>query len=244
MIFEECKKDIDTETGVMRIHCYYPIVRGRRPGIILYSEIYQVTGPIVRLARFFAGHGIIVYVPEVYHEYEALGTVFKYDKTDTEKGNKYKHEKPIEAFDSDNLACIEALLADEKCSGNIGAFGVCLGGHLSFRAALDHRIKATVCAYGTNIHDSSLGKNGDDTFSRIKEIKAPSLLIWGRQDPHILPEGRAMIYAACSDANLDFSWHTFNAQHAFLRDEGSRYDPWLAKISLDLSLELFHRELR
>ena len=228
----------------MRIHTYTPLAKNRSfPGIILYSEIYQVTGPIARLARFFSGHGIIVYVPEVYHEYELAGTVYKYDKEDTEKGNKYKYDKPIESFDSDNTACIDALLKDKKCNGNLGSFGVCLGGHLSLRAALDNRIKAIVCAYGTNIHDSSLGKNGDDTLKRLDEIKASCLLIWGSQDPHIPPEGRSKLYSACSEAHLDFSWHTFNAQHAFLRDEGHRFDPWLTKISLEMSLELFQRQL-
>lgn len=244
MIFEESHIDIETPTGMMRTHVYTPLNGEKKfPGIILYSEIYQVTGPIARLARFFAGHGMLVYVPEVYHEYEPLGTVFKYDKEDTEKGNNYKHDKPIESFDSDTAACIDLLLENKKCNGNLGAFGVCLGGHLSLRAGLDPRIKAIVCAYGTNIHDSSLGKNGDDTITRLNEVKASCLMIWGRQDPHISPEGRSLLYKACQDAKLDFSWHTFNAQHAFLRDEGARFDPWLTKASLDMSLEIFHRSL-
>jgi carboxymethylenebutenolidase len=34
-----------------------------------------------------------------------------------------------------------------------------------------------------------------------------------------------------------------NAQHAFMRDEGPRYDPALALQSWGLLLELFHRRL-
>jgi carboxymethylenebutenolidase len=38
-------------------------------------------------------------------------------------------------------------------------------------------------------------------------------------------------------------WHEFNAQHAFLRDEGPRYDPALASHCYGLVMELFHRKL-
>jgi carboxymethylenebutenolidase len=52
-------------------------------------------------------------------------------------------------------------------------------------------------------------------------------------------EGRALIYNALSDAGTYFQWHEFNAQHAFLRDEGPRYDPAAARICYDMVLELF-----
>jgi carboxymethylenebutenolidase len=37
--------------------------------------------------------------------------------------------------------------------------------------------------------------------------------------------------------------HEFNAAHAFLRDEGPRYDPAAARICYDMVLELFTRRL-
>jgi len=68
-------------------------------------------------------------------------------------------------------------------------------------------------------------------------------MIWDRQDPHIPPEGRALIYNALSDAGAHFQWHEFNAAHAVLRDEGPRYDPAAARICYDMALELFTRKL-
>jgi len=56
-------------------------------------------------------------------------------------------------------------------------------------------------------------------------------------------EGRALIYSTLTDAGVPFTWHEFNAQHAFLRDEGYRYDPAAARLSYDLALELFSRKL-
>jgi carboxymethylenebutenolidase len=42
---------------------------------------------------------------------------------------------------------------------------------------------------------------------------------------------------------VNFTWHEVNGQHAFIRDEGPRYDPVLAGQCLGTALELFHRRL-
>ncbi len=52
----------------MRVHLFRPAVPGRFPGVLFFSEIYQVTDPIRRLAAMLAGQGFLVGVPEVYHE--------------------------------------------------------------------------------------------------------------------------------------------------------------------------------
>ena len=41
---------------------------GRFPGVLFFSDIYQVTDPIRRLAAMVAGQGYLVAMPEVYHE--------------------------------------------------------------------------------------------------------------------------------------------------------------------------------
>jgi carboxymethylenebutenolidase len=56
-------------------------------------------------------------------------------------------------------------------------------------------------------------------------------------------EGRLKIHAALVAAGTHFTWHEFNGAHAFLRDEGARYDPELALISYGLALGLFRRKL-
>jgi carboxymethylenebutenolidase len=38
---------------------------------------------------------------------------------------------------------------------------------------------------------------------------------------------------------VDFEWHEFNAAHAFLRDEGARYNPALARVAMALLLRFF-----
>jgi carboxymethylenebutenolidase len=244
MLIKEDFADVDTPTGPMRIHRFQPVAGGPYPGLVLFSEIFQVTGPIQRTARWLAGQGYLVAAPEVYHEFEPAGCALAYDKEGTDKGNRYKIEKEIGAYDGDARAVIAHLQSLPQCNGRLGSLGICLGGHLGFRCAMNPEILAGACFYATDIHKRSLGKGlRDDSLDRIPEIKGEMLMIWGKQDPHVPQEGRDVIHRAMTQAGVNFTWHEFNAQHAFMRDEGHRYDPALAQICHSMVFELFHRRL-
>ncbi|MBC8132291.1 MAG: dienelactone hydrolase family protein [Deltaproteobacteria bacterium] len=245
MLIREDFVDLETPAGIMRTHRFQPTAGGPYPGVVLFSEIYQVTTPIARTARRLAGQGYLVAVPEVYHEFEPLGCALAYDKEGTDKGNRYKTEKTLAAYDDDARAVIAHLLSLPTCSGRLGAMGICLGGHLAFRCAMNREIVAAACLYATDIHKRGLGKGmNDDSLDRIPELGGEMLMIWGRQDPHIPQEGRDRIYRALVAAGTNFTWHEFNASHAFVRDEGFRYDAALAEICYALTGELFHRRLQ
>ena len=237
--------DLPTLTGPMRTHILRPAEEGRYPGIVLWSEIFQVTGPIRRTAALLAGHGFIVAVPEVYHDLESPGTVLAYDAAGAGRGNAHKVGRTLAAYDSDAAAAVNYLKRLPACTGKIGTVGICLGGHLATRTALLTGVSAGVCCYPTDIHQGSLGEGmADDTLSRLGEIKSEMLFLWGRQDPHIPREGRRLIYDALSDSGVNFTWHEVNGQHAFLRDEGPRYDPELALLSWTLILAMLRRRLQ
>jgi carboxymethylenebutenolidase len=228
----------------MRTYIYKPVAPGRYLALVLFSEIFQRTGPIKRVAALLAGHGFVVAVPEIFHELEPPGTEIPYDPAGTERGNRDKVSKPVAAYDADARAVIEHLLAHPASTGKIGSIGICIGGHLSYRAAMNPEVLAAACFYATDIHKGSLGLGmKDDTLARTRDLRAEMLMIWGRQDPHIPLEGRALIHARMSEAEVRFTWHEFNGAHAFIRDEGPRYDPELALACYRLVLDLFRRKL-
>ncbi len=236
--------DLTTPTGLMRTYLVRPLGEGRYPGLVLYSEIFQVTGPIRRTAAMLASHGFVVAVPEIYHELEPAGTVLAYDESGAARGNRHKTTKTLSSYDGDARATLDYLKTSPHCTGKLGVVGICIGGHLAFRAAMQPDVQAAACFYATDIHKRGLGQGThDDSLDRIGKITGELLMIWGRQDPHIPREGRALIYNALSDAGAHFQWHEFNAAHAFMRDEGPRYDPAAARICYDMALELFHRRL-
>ncbi len=243
-IIDQESTDLTTPTGAMRTYLFRPVAGERYPGLVLYSEIFQVTGPIRRMAAILASHGFVVAVPEIFHEMEPVGTVLAYDEAGAARGNRHKITKTLLSYDSDARAALDYLASSPHCTGKLGVVGICIGGHLAFRAAMQPDVLAAACFYATDIHKRSLGQGlHDDSLDRIGEITGELLMVWGRQDPHIPREGRALIYNALSDAGAHFQWHEFNAAHAFMRDEGFRYDPAAARICYDMALELFHRRL-
>ncbi len=234
--------DLATPTGKMRTHLLRPAADGRFPGVVLFSEIYQVTAPIRRLGAFLAGTGLVVAMPEIYHEYEEAGTALAYDKAGTDRGNDLKYTKPVAGFDADTRATLDHLAAHPACTGALGAAGVCLGGHLAFRAALQPDVRASACFYPTDLHTASLGAGrADDTLARAAEISGELLLVFGRADPHVPFAGRETIRARLEALDLRTTWHELAGAHAFLRDEGYRYDPELAHLCQTLMMNLFGR---
>ena len=245
MTLREEHVDLTTPYGPMRTHVFRPTAEGRYPGILLYSEIFQVTGPIRRTAALLAGHGFVVAAPEIYHEFLPAGEALAYDQGGADKGNELKTTKELASYDADSRAVLDYLKSQPDCTGKLGVLGICIGGHLSFRAAAKNPdLKAAVCYYATDIHKQGLGKGmADDTLASIKNTSAELCMIWGRQDPHVPLEGRRKIHAVLDETNLQYTWHEFNGQHAFVRDEGHRYDPELALKCHTLTIDLFRRKL-
>ena len=243
--------DVPTPSGAMRTHIFRPTAPGKYPGLTLFSEIFQATGPIRRTAALLAGHGFIVAVPEIFHEFEPAGTVIGYDSAGADRGNWCKVNKPLAAFDDDQTALRNWLKTHPVCTGKLGSMGICIGGHLSFRNAMSPDILAAVCFYATDIHKLESHVRGlgvgmaDDSLERARrgDIKAELLMIWGRQDPHVPFEGRQQIRVALEEGGAWYQGLEVNGAHAFLRDEGPRYNPVLAQQCYGLALELFKRKL-
>ena len=251
MLVQDSVHDVQTSSNVMRVHVFTPTSPfpsdRKYPGLIVYSEIYQVTGPVKRLCRRLAGEGFIVASPCVFHEFEDAREM-RYDTEDTNLGNEYKLRKKLSATDEDNKLTVDLLLSLEKCNGRIGATGICYGGHLAFRAVYDARVTAACTFFGTDIHSGGLSPNGDDTIKKVSQIPSTTemVIIFGKLDSHVPRDGRTLIRKALDDAGVRFTWlELATANHAFVRDEDlkGRYDPAISQICFSLMLELFSRTI-
>jgi carboxymethylenebutenolidase len=243
--------DLQTPSGPMRTFVFRPTAAGRYPGIVLFSEIFQVTGPIRRTAAWLAGHGFVVAAPEIFHEFEPAGAALAYDSAGADRGNWCKINKPLAAYDADARAVIDHLKSLPHCTGHLGSLGICIGGHLNFRCAMNPEILAGVSFYATDIHKLDDHPRGlgtgmaDNSLERARrgDIKGELLMIYGRQDPHVPFAARTQVREALETSNTNYQWLEFNGAHAFIRDEGPRYNPVLAKQCMELALELFKRKL-
>ncbi len=233
--------DISVDGSPLRMFIAAPKVEGKYPGIICYSDIFQLTGPMLRACVRLAGYGFVVAAPEIYHRIELPGTVIAFDDAGRTRGLDDAARTSVSNFDADCRAVLDFLAQDPRVApGKLGAAGFCIGGHLSFRAALQPDVRATVCFYGTGIHDGKLGKDSDaGSLQAAKEIKGELLMIFGETDPHVPKEGREKIRAALQQAGVKYRVKLYPAEHAFMRDEGARYDPENTDLAFADMIHLF-----
>ncbi|KAL4070968.1 dienelactone hydrolase [Scleroderma citrinum] len=235
----------------IRIFVISPMVpnysQAKFPGVVCFSEIYQVTGPVERFAGQIASHGYVVACPSSFHEFEGPEPI-PYDTEGTDRGNRYKIEKTVEAYDEDATLAVDLLTSLPNCTGRIAATGMCLGGHLAFRAAFDARVLSSVCFFATDIHGGTLGKGKrDDSLERVRKGdmtgKGELVMIFGKQDTHVPRAGRDLIRETLENANVPCSFLEVQAQHAFIRDESSkgRWDAALTRSLFTFMMEVFER---
>ncbi len=218
--------ELRVDDSMMRVYTAAPIGAEQYPGILLYSEIFQLTAPILRSVQRLAGHGFVVAAPEIYHRIEPIGTVIGYDDLGRMRGNDDARRTSVAEFDADFRASLDYLAhSDRVSSGQLGTMGFCIGGHLSFRCALQPEVKAAVCCYPTGLHTDKLGKDSKaGTLSISAEIKGELLINFGDSDPHVPIEGQQAIIDALQKAGVRHTIKHYPGEHAFMRDEGPRYD--------------------
>jgi carboxymethylenebutenolidase len=219
--------DISAGGSPMRIFVAAPVAAGSYPGILCYSDIFQLSAPMLRSCIRLAGYGFVTAAPEIYRRIEPPGAAIPFDDRGRTRGLEDAAKTPVAHFDEDRRAAVNYLSKHPRVSPpQLGAMGFCIGGHLAFRAALETDVRATVCYYGTGIHDGKLGQDRDaGTLARAAEIRGKLLMVWGEQDPHVATEGRALIDQRLHEAGVDYTVKLYPCEHAFMRDEGPRYDP-------------------
>jgi carboxymethylenebutenolidase len=235
--------DIPLPASPMRTFVAAPQAEGKYPGIWTYSDIFQLTPPLLRFCVRLAGYGFVAAAPEIYRRIEPPGTAIPFDDAGRTRGLEDAGKTPVAQFDEDCRAGLNWLSKHPKVApGKIGVVGFCIGGHLAFRAAFNPDVRATVCYYGTGIHDGKLGKDADaGSLARASEIRGELLMIFGTKDPHVPEEGRAVIDRALRASGVHYRTLLYPAEHAFTRDEGPRFDPEATDQAFAEMISLYRR---
>jgi carboxymethylenebutenolidase len=235
--------NVPSPAGAIRTFVAAPQAEGRYPGIWCYSDIFQLTPPMLRSCVRLAGYGFVAAAPEIYARIEPAGTVIRFDDAGRTRGQEDAAKMTVADFDADCRAGLDWLGKHPKVAlGKIGAMGFCIGGHLAFRAAFEPDIRATVCYYGTGIHNGKLGKEADaGSLARANQIQGELLMVFGSTDPHVPSEGRETIEKGLRAAGIRYSVKLYPAQHAFMRDEGPRFDSEATDLAFTDMIHLFRK---
>src|SRR5436305_6696352 len=125
--------EVEVGGGLMRVLVSAPRGEGVWPGVLCYSDIFQLTGPTVRACARLAGYGFVVAAPEIYHRVEPPGTVIPFDDAGRTRGLGDAQKTSVAEFDADCRAALDRLAAHARvvAAGRLGAAGFCIGGHLA-----------------------------------------------------------------------------------------------------------------
>jgi carboxymethylenebutenolidase len=211
-----------------------PAGGGTWPGVLVYTDIFQLTESTLRTARRLASSGFVVCVPEIYPHGDLAGLALEFDDAGKQAGMAGATATTAEQFDADRVAVLD-FLQQRPDVGTLFAAGFCIGGHLAFRAAFDPRVAATVCFYPTGLHNGALGADADaGSLARAGDIQGRLMIIFGSQDPHVPAPARLQVVSALYEAGLDdLELHVYaGGEHAFMRDIGVRHDPVLTDLAL------------
>jgi len=211
-----------------------PVGEGPWPGVVLYTDIFQLTESTLRTARRLASAGFIVCVPEIYPSGELAGVALEFDDAGKQAGLAGAAATTTAQFDADRVAVLD-FLQQHPDTTKLFATGFCIGGHLAFRAAFDPRVSATVCFYPTGLHNGALGADADaGSLARAADIHGRLMIVFGSQDPHVPADARRQILTELYAAGLeDLQLQVYaGGEHAFMRDVGPRHDPALTDLAL------------
>ena len=191
-----------------------------------------------------AGHGFVVAVPEIFHELEPAGTVLPYDKAGTDSGNAPQVARPVSAYDEDARVGLDYLDGLHPAAAGGSARWGSASAATSPSAPRSNPGSARPPASTRPTSTAAPWARAATTrLDRAGDIKGELLMVWGRQDPHIPPRAGALIQQRADGAGVISPGTSSTAPHAFMRDEGYRYDPALALIGYRLALDLFARTL-
>ena len=207
---------------------------GPWPGVLFYTDIFQLTESTLRTARRLASLGFVVCVPEIYPRGELAGVALEFDDPGKKAGLAGAASTTTAQFDSDRAAVLDYLEQRPDIAVQY-AVGFCIGGHLAFRAAFDPRVAATVCFYPTGLQNGALGADADaGSLGDAARIQGRLMVIFGAQDPHVPSDARAQVLSALYAAGLDDTSVLIygGGEHAFMRDVGARHDPELTALAL------------
>ncbi len=228
MLVKTSYVDVPADGTPMRLLVAEPAATGGRyPGLLLYADIFGLTEPTVRAAIRFASYGFVVAAPEFYHRTETPGTVIPF----ADRDHAFEASAATRAphFDADARTTLDYLGSHPRVrTGALGVTGFCIGGHLTVRTALQPDVRAGVAFYPTGLHADTLGgSTGVDTLAQVEAggIAGRISLVFGAKDPHIPLDAITRVQTAFAASGTDYQITMYAGEHAFMRDEGPRWNP-------------------
>ncbi len=185
------------------------------PALLVIQEIFGVNHVMRDLCARYAEAGYLAICPDLFWRQQPGIQIT--DKTDAEWQRAFElYQGFDEAKGVDDLrATLDAIRADDRCTGKVGTVGYCLGGKLAYLMATRSNADCSVGYYGVGIENS---------LAEANNITAPLLLHVAEQDEYCPAPAQHQINDALASAPK-VTIHAYpGMNHAFARIGGAHYD--------------------
>jgi carboxymethylenebutenolidase len=194
---------------------------GRKPAILILSEMFGLNGPMQDFAKHYAARGHCALVPDLFWRTATPGGL-DYDEKGFALAWARIKDFDIDTCANDMRAAADALRRQPSCNGKVVALGFCMGGRLAFVAAARSGVDAAIGLYGLNI-SKHLGE--------VPAIKVPTHLHYGDKDQHVpLAEIEAVAKGVAANPKITIYRYP-EAGHSFFNKVRPTYDPAAAALA-------------
>jgi carboxymethylenebutenolidase len=201
---------------------------GKGPGVVVLQEWWGVEDHIRDICDRFAAEGFVALAPDLFHG----------ETTDQPS----EAEQKMMALDMDEAVkemcgAVQHVAQHEKCDGDVGVVGFCLGGGLAAHAgAACPGVSATVIFYYVMPH-------GKPDFS---QMSGPVLGHFGTGDDFVSVDDAKALEEEIRSAGNEVQFEYYEgAGHAFFNDTDrlGTHDPEHARGAWERTIDFFKRHL-
>jgi carboxymethylenebutenolidase len=220
-----------------------PAGQDKRPGVIVYMEIFGINPHIRSVVDRVAAEGYVALAPDFFHR-TGPGVEYGYDEKGFGGGMKLLQKLDADEMVADARAALRYLRGRRDATGKVGAIGFCIGGHMTYLTACETDVAAAASFYGGGIAAPQGMGGKPSTISRTGKIRGKILCLFGEKDGFIPQDQVEAIRAALAKSKVEHEVVVYpGADHGFFCDERPAYQKEAAADAWKRVKALFRQQL-
>ncbi len=205
------------------------------PAVVVLQEVFGVNADIRKTCDELAALGFIAVAPDLFWRQEPGVDLDVRSEADWQHGLRLyeAYDRDVGARDVKDTATAAAELPD--CTGKVAVLGYCLGGLMTFLAAVRYEVDAAVVYHGGDT---------EKYLDEVDGLNAPLLMHLAEEDEFISKQAQQEIKTALASKPKATVYSYPGQHHAFARHNGAHYDASAATLANGRTYEFLNRELR
>ena len=176
--------------GTIRAIVIGPVDGGRRPGVLLYTDIFQLTESTLRTARRLASSGFVVCVPEIYPRGELAGVALEFDDAGKQAGLAGAAATTTAQFDADRVAVLDFLAAARRRRRDSAPWASASAATWRSGRRSTRGWPRRCASTRRGCRTGSSARSDAGSLARAADIAGRLMVVFGSRDPHVPADAR------------------------------------------------------